>query len=256
MLNKKLNFFAKSTIVVSLLLSSTNVFAKKGDILSSTEIDKLKISYPFLNSNPDLKVVKGLDQGKFKHLEIEVNSKGNSSNILEVFIVDGIDTVFMGSAFNKSGEKISFPVDEALIKEGIAFKIGSGPTNIYMVTDPECPYCQTLEQNLADDVYKKYTINLIPLPLSFHKDAKPMFNWILAGSDQKEQGDRLHAVMAKNDQSYKSYHPNKEEIAKNEALFEKAEKAVKELKAKGTPSVYDENFKQVNFNFLLKEPIK
>lgn len=240
------------SLAAILAVGTSSAFAAKGDTLSNADISKLQADYPELIGKQGVKVLKGLDQGNFKQLELEVRGPRGPQQF-EVFVVDGVDAVFAGNAYSKKGEKFSLPVNTDLIKSGVALKIGTGPKNVYVVTDPECPYCQRLEQNLADDVYEKYTINIIPMPLSFHKKAKPMLHWVLAGKDAKEQADRLHAVMAKKDTSFESYKPTKEEIAKNEALFATAYKAAMELRATGTPSVYDDKFQKANYDFLLKK---
>lgn len=249
MIGRKIKFLGKAAVLSALCGSS--LFAAQGDILTAKDLDKLKADYPELIGKPGINITKGIDQGEFKQIELEVVGPRGPQQF-EVFVVNGVKTIFAGNAYNEKGEKFNLPVNEALIKEGIGIKIGNGPKNVYIVTDPECPYCQNLEKNLADDVYSKYTINVIPMPLSFHKNAKPMLNWILAGKNEKEKGDRLHAVMAKGDKTYETYIPSKEELAKNEILFEKAYKAAGELKASGTPTVYDEKFQKVDYTFLLK----
>lgn len=250
MKGNKLKFLGK-TLVLSALVSSS-AFAAQGDILTTKDIDKLKADYPELIGKPGITVTKGIDQGQFKQIELEVVGPRGPQQF-EVFVMDNVKAIFAGNAYNEKGEKFNLPINEALIKEGIGIKIGNGPKNVYIVTDPECPYCQNLEKNLADDVYSKYTINVIPMPLSFHKNAKPMLNWILAAKTEKEKGERLHAVMAKGDKTYETYTPTKEELAKNEALFEKAYKSANELKASGTPTVYDDKFQKVDYGFLLKQ---
>lgn len=242
----------KSLAIGAILgLAATSVFAAKGDVLTAAEINTLKSNFPTVIGKPGIKVLKGIDQGEFKQLELEVRTQRGPQQF-QVFVVNGTKTLFAGNAYNEKGEKYNLPVNVELIKAGVAFKMGTGPKELYLVTEPECPYCQKLEKNLASDVLEKYTINIIPMPLSFHKKAKPMLNWVFAGANDKEKTDRMHKVLL-GDQSYASYKPSAEELAKNEEIFSKGMKAAMELKAGGTPSVFDDKFQKVNYQFLLKK---
>ena len=250
MIAKKIKFLGKTLALTAIFGSSA--FAAQGDILTEADINKLKSDYPELIGKPGINVKKGIDQGQFKQIELEVvGPKGPQQ--FEVFVVNNVKAIFAGNAYNENGAKFNLPINEAAIKEGIGFKIGNGPEVVYLVTDPECPYCQELEKKMSKEMYSKYTINIIPMPLSFHKNAKPMLNWILAGKDEKEKGERLHAVMAKGDKSYETYTPTKEELAKNEALFEKGYKAANELKATGTPSIFNDKFEKTELTLPINE---
>jgi len=219
--------------------------------LSKTDIDKLKKEYPQLIGKKGITVKKGIDQGKFKQIELEIQTR-RGPQTFEVFVVDGVDNlVFAGSAFDKAGNKYSLPVNEKAIKNGVAFEMGTGPEVLYLVTDPECPYCQRLEKQIKPEALKKYTIKVIPMPLSFHKEAKPMYTYILAGKDNKEKSERMHKTMT-GDKSYKDFKPTEEQKKAANEIFKKGYAGAKELKAGGTPSLYNSKFQKVSQGILIE----
>jgi thiol:disulfide interchange protein DsbC len=242
---KKLQKFS----LTALTLLASIAFA--GTELSKKEIEQLKTDYPQLIGKQGIVVKKGIDQGKFKQLELEIQTRRGPQQF-EVFVVKGVDdVVFAGSAFNKVGDKYSLPVNEKAIKDAVAFEMGNGSETLYLVTDPECPYCQRLEKAIKPEALKKYTIKVIPMPLSFHKKAKPMYTYILAGKDNKEKSERMHKTMT-GDTSYQNYKPTEKETKTAEEIFKKGYVGAKELKAGGTPSLYNSKFQKVTQDLLTK----
>lgn len=240
---KGLSLLALSSLITTNLVASTK--------LSADKISELKKAYPELIGKQGMKVVKGVDQGEFSQLELEVNTR-RGPQTFEVFIVKGVNAVFAGSAFSKSGEKFNLPINEKLVKEGIRFTMGSGDKQLYLVTDPECPYCTKLEKKITKEALEKYTINLIPMPLSFHKNSKAMLYYIMAGKDNKEKVERLHSTMAKGDLSYKDFKPTQKQLDLFNEQIRKGNAAANELKATGTPSLFNSNFNKIGYGILLK----
>jgi thiol:disulfide interchange protein DsbC len=155
---------------------------------------------------------------------------------------------------NKTGAilKGNFPVNKQTVKEGISFTFGKGKKELYVVTDPECPFCRMMEQKTQKNLEKNYRVHVILYPLPFHKNAKNMSCYILAGKTDKERHKRFKETLLGGDK-WKNYKPNKEEIKKCYSELEKSKKAANELQAKGTPSVYDENFNSVEWPSLAKD---
>jgi thiol:disulfide interchange protein DsbC len=145
---------------------------------------------------------------------------------------------------NKTKEPVVFPVNKEIVKNGVNFTFGKGKKEIYVVTDPECPFCRRMEQMKKDILEKNYKVHVILMPLPFHKNAKAMSYYVLAGKTDNERAKRMKEVLSGSD-AWKKYKPTKEEIAKFEKELSKAQKAAMELGARGTPSVYDENFKPI-----------
>jgi len=145
---------------------------------------------------------------------------------------------------NKTKEPVIFPPNKEVIQKGVNFTFGKGKKEIYLVTDPECPFCRRMEQMKKDVLEKNYKVHVILMPLSFHKNAKPMSYYILAGKTDAERAKRMKEVLLGSD-AWKKFKPTKEQIAKFEEELKRAQEAAMELGAKGTPSVFDENFRPI-----------
>jgi thiol:disulfide interchange protein DsbC len=155
---------------------------------------------------------------------------------------------------NKTGAilKGNFPVNKQTVKEGISFTFGKGKKDLYVVTDPECPFCRMMEQKTKDTLAKNYRVHVILYPLPFHKNAKNMSCYILAGKTDAEKAKRFKETLSGGNE-WKKYKPSKAEIQKCMQELEKSKKATNELQAKGTPSVYDENFNPIDWPSLTKD---
>ena len=242
----------KLAIVEAVLLTGTILFAKDVKI-SQSELNsitqKLKI---FDKNGVELKVVDGLEKNNLEVLKIKVFYKGVPRQDIIAYKYKGSDSLIFGKAVDlKTGKEISFPKNMKIVKEGVAFKIGHGPKEIYLVTDPECQFCRRLERNLPKDFKDKYTVNVIPMPLSFHRHAKQMYYYIFAGKNDQERAKRMKDVMTGKDDNWQNYKPTPKEQEKYNKMIEKGYKAAKELGARGTPSVYDKNGHPINYMELL-----
>ncbi len=140
----------------------------------------------------------------------------------------------------------NFPKNAEIINKGVMFTFGKGNKDIYLVTDPECPYCRLMEKEKKEILKNNYRVHVILMPLSFHKDAKAMSYYILAGKNDEERAKRLQEVLSGSNK-WKNYTPTKEEKAKFDKELQNAKKAAIELGAQGTPSVYDKNFNSISW---------
>ena len=138
----------------------------------------------------------------------------------------------------------NFPKNAEIIKKGVLFTFGEGKKDIYIVTDPECPFCRMMEKQKGELLKKNYKVHVILMPLPFHKDAKAMSYYVLAGKTDKEKAKRMQEVLSGSN-AWKNYHPTKKEKAKFDKELANAKKAAIELGAQGTPSVYDKNFNPI-----------
>ena len=93
----------------------------------------------------------------------------------------------IGRVIDKNGKPLipNFPKNTKIIKEGVLFTFGEGNKDIYIVTDPECPFCRMMEKQKKEILKKNYRVHVILMPLPFHKDAKAMSYYILAGKTRK-----------------------------------------------------------------------
>jgi len=258
-MTKKTKILAISGILG--LATATAAFA--GNTMTEKEFKVVQDKFPKLLKNPSIEFSKGVNENGFKHIElIAKDPRGQRpSQKFEIFITDSKEPVaFIGKAFNTNGEPYLLPVDSEIVKKGVAFTI-SDPTykgkkeDLYLVTDPQCPYCQRFEENMDKEIAKKYNIHVIPMPLSFHDQAKPMLYWVLSAKTKAEQADRMEKVM-KGDMSYKKFSPTPEQKATADKVFEDANNAASELGAQGTPMVFDKDMKPIeNYFFLMKQVI-
>jgi len=244
----------KNTMLLAagaMLLGSSSLMA--GTDMTKAEIEKDRAQFPKMLQNKALTVVKAEKEKGFNHYEFEAKTPRGVQKF-EVFTIGGENpTMFIGKAFDKNGKPVNLKMNNKAIEDGVAFTMGKGPEIVYLVTDPQCPYCQRLESSVTPEALEKITIKVIPMPLSFHNEAKPMLYWVLAAPTKAEQADRMHKVMT-GDTAYKSFKPTAEQKAKFDAIIEKSQAAATELGARGTPSLYDENFNQISPGVLTQKP--
>ncbi len=152
----------------------------------------------------------------------------------------------LGKVIDKNGKVLipNFPKNSEIIKNGVMFTFGHGKKEIYLVTDPECPFCRMMEKQKRDILNKNYKVHVILMPLPFHKNAKAMSYYVLAGKTDQERAKRMKEVLEGGNE-WKNFHPTKEQIKKFNEELKNSKKAALELGAEGTPSVYDNNFSPI-----------
>jgi len=234
-----------------LLLGATiavSLFA--GDrLLSQKELNtvlKSSIIYPKLSQDIKKGVVKVRGVEKDGFYIINIKTPRGAGNI---YITKDKKYTILGNVINnKTGDTLSgkFPVNRQTVQNGVMFTFGKGDKEIYLVTDPECPYCRMMEAKTKGTLEKNYKVHVILFPLSFHKNAKAMSYYILAGKTEAEKAKRFKEVLSGSNE-WKNYHPTKEEKAKFDKILSDSKKAVEELGARGTPSVYDKDFNKINW---------
>jgi thiol:disulfide interchange protein DsbC len=146
-----------------------------------------------------------------------------------------------------------FKGNKQVVKDGVLFSFGKGTKDVYVVTDPECPFCKEFEKKAKNsDFAKKYRIHVIFLPLPFHKHSMAMIEYILSAPTKAEEVKRFHETLQGSD-AWKNFKPTQAQKEKVKQELAKAAKAVQELGARGTPSFYDQNMKEIkNRDSLLK----
>ena len=215
-------------------------------ILPQNETINILKSTPIYNQIAPL-----IKQGKIKtkatlkdnFYVIEIDTpKGNAL----IYVTKDKKYTILGKVIDKNGRLLApnFPKNVETIKQGVVFTFGKGNKEIYIVTDPECPFCRMLEREKKDVLAKNYKVHVILMPLPFHKNAKAMSYYILAAKTDKERAKRMQEVL-QGSNAWKNYHPSKEEIKKFNEILQKSKKAAIELGAQGTPSVYDKNFNPI-----------
>jgi len=184
-----------------------------------------------------------------------VATSPRGSQLLMAFLDKKTSELHIGSGYDKDGRTILFPKDAATIKEGVAFSYGTGSKEIYIVTDPECPYCTRLEKAIHGKL-SDYTVHVVLFPLSFHKKAPAMVDWIMQGKDNAAKKERFDQVMLKGSTEYSTLikDPKKPYEYSNavQPAMKKMQAAVLELNVRGTPAIYDKNLNPLSQDQLFK----
>ena len=207
---------------------------------------RLKSLIPFIKS--------GVVKDDFYVLKLQT-PRGNA----EVFITKDEKYLIFGNVLDNKGQavKAEFPMNTKAIEKGVSFSFGSGKKELYVVTDPECPYCKKFEDaSIKAGLDKKYRIHVILMPLSFHKNAVPMSHYILAGKTEAEVHKRFTDTVLGTDTKYKTFKPKATELQTYNARLDDAKKAADELGATGTPSVFDAKFNKVSWPTLVPGQVR
>ena len=232
-----------SVAASAMLMAGTN--------LTTKELTEIKNSTKILE-NPALTLVKGEDRGSVYFLKLKVkDGRGGNKNI-EGFVDKSNNAIYLGGGYTYDGKKISFPVDTAVVEKSVLLTYGNGPKELYIVTDPECPYCTKFAVE-AKDKLSEYTVKVIMYPLPFHKEAPAMVDYILAGKNNAEKVARYDGLMTAADTSYKSATVDPKRLR---VYLDKSNDAVSELEVQGTPTFFIKNgnkLDKIGWGDLLKQ---
>jgi len=168
-----------------------------------------------------------------------------------IYVTKDKKYTILGRVMDKQGRPLvpDFPKNPEIVKKGVVFTFGKGDKDIYIVTDPECPFCRRMAKEKNEFLEKNYKVHVILMPLPFHRNAKNMSYYILAGKTDEERAKRMKEVL-EGSNKWKDFHPTKEQIKKFNQELTKSKKAANELGAQGTPSIYDKDFNPINWTTL------
>jgi thiol:disulfide interchange protein DsbC len=237
----------KVLLSLSLVVS---VFASD-ELLPQSKIDTIIQKTPLFNqikSRFKNSKIKGVEKKDFYIITIyDKRGEGN------FYVTKDLKYTILGQIIQNKTKKpllADYPVEpfkgnKEIVKDGIVFSFGSGKKDLYVVTDPQCPFCQRFEK-LAQKVHlsEKYKIHIIFLPLSFHKHSKDMIYYILSADSESQKAKRFKETLSGGDE-WKKFKATSQQKQKIDAQIEKSKRAVEELGARGTPTFYDENFTQI-----------
>ncbi len=235
-------FMTKKVLTLS-ILAAVSMASATEIITDKAKLDEIKnISKVF--DNPALEIKAAIDKDSVYFVKAEGKSQNGIQKVM-AFVDKKTGAVYFGNGVDKEGQLLKFPIDSKTIKDGVSFSYGNGKKEIYLVTDPECPYCKRFEKN-AQGKLKDYTVHVILFPLSFHKKSPAMVEWIMKGKDDKERASRFEKLMLNSSTEYSSLikdpkQPFKYSDATNAAM-KRATKATLELGVMGTPMVFDSSF--------------
>ena len=231
--------------IVASLFASDKLLTKK----ELNEVLKSSIIYPKLSKDIKKGIVKVRGVFKDGFYIINIKTPRGAGNI---YITKDKKYTILGNVLNnKDGSPLraNFPVNKKIVQNGVLFTFGKGKKDIYVVTDPECPFCRIMEAKTKKILEKNYKVHIILFPLPFHKHARAMSYYILAAKTDEEKAKRFREVL-EGSNAWKNYKPTKEEKAKFDKMLNNSKKAVIELGAKGTPTVYDKDFNQIDWTKL------
>ena len=245
MMNKSLLTFV--TVIMSMTtLNAANL------IVDQTKLQEIKTKNKVLQ-DPVLHMIGAMEKPNNYILKIEARSP-RGSQLLSAILDKQTGELYIGSAYDKEGNAIVFPKDVKAIKEGVSFSYGTGSKEIYIVTDPECPYCSKFEKAIKGKL-DDYRVHVILMPLSFHKKAPAMIEWIMQGKDDAGRKERFEELMLKDSTAYQSLIKDAQKpFVYSQGVgqvMKKVDKATMELNVRGTPAVYDANFNPVEQGQLL-----
>ncbi len=237
--------------IITLAAAVASLFAFDKVIPQEKIINVLKLSPVYKQLAGPIKKgevkLKGTQKDGFYIIEINT-PRGRG---LLYITADGKYTVIGRVIDNKTSRPLvpNFPKNVDVVKKGVMFTFGKGNKDIYLITDPECPYCRIMEKEKKDILEKNYRVHVILYPLSFHKHAKDMSYYILAGKTDEERAKRLREVLSGAD-AWKKFKPTKEQKEKFDKELAAAKKAVEELGARGTPTIFDEKFNTIDWSSI------
>ncbi len=240
---------ATATLMSTLMATET--------VVDRSKLPELKKLNKILQ-DPVLTIKGAIEKPESYVLKLEAKSPKGSQNIT-AFLDKKTSELYIGSGYDKEGKAILFPKDAKIVKEGVAFSYGTGKKEIYLVTDPECSYCSRFEK-AANGKLNDYTVHVVLFPLSFHKKAPAMTQWIMMGKDDVEKKERFEEVMLKGSTKYTELIKDaKKPFVYSDAAkvyLEKSTTASRELNMRGTPALYDANFNPISQDQILKPKVK
>lgn len=223
-------------------------------ITDTSKLQELQATNKVLQ-DPVLHLTGAIEKPHSYILKLEARTP-NGSQLVAAFLDKKTSEIYIGSAYDKNGQPITFPKDVNAIKEGVAFSYGSGSKDLYIVTDPECPYCSRFEKAVAGKL-GDYRVHVVLMPLSFHKKAPAMIEWIMQGKDDAERKKRFEELMINGSTAYQTFIKDpKKPFVYSESVGEtmkKVNRATMELNVRGTPAIYDANFNPVEQGQLLMQ---
>jgi thiol:disulfide interchange protein DsbC len=168
-----------------------------------------------------------------------------------------------GEAVNLSTrEPLEMPkpaLNMKLIRKEADIIYGTGKTELIVVTDPECYYCQAF-QSRWEQLKKQYTLYVYLYPLGHHKEATQMSYHVLSQKGHAKKADALIQIAkdakverqgkSVKHKAYESSTFTKKEVKKFENKLSQNQSLGEVLGVRGTPAVFDTKGKFIIWNQL------
>ena len=244
---------SKTLLILITAVTLMTTLNANDPIVDKTKLQEI-VTKNIVLTDPSLTLTGAIEKADSYILKLEARSP-QGSQLLSAILDKKTSELYIGSAYDKTGKPILFPKDAKVVNEGVAFSYGKGSKDIYIVTDPECPYCSKFEQAVAGKL-NDYKVHVILFPLSFHKKSPAMVDWIMQGKDNAERKARFEEIMIKSSTKYTELIKDAKKpyvySSATQQHMEKSDRAAMELNVRGTPAIYDANFNPVSQDQLLK----
>ena len=238
------------TLTATVMLMNTAMATET--VVEQSKLPDLKKLNKVLQ-DPVLTIKGAIEKPESYILKLEAKGQRGSQNIT-AFLNKKTSELYIGSAYDKEGKAILFPKDAKIVKAGVAFSYGTGSKEIYLITDPECPYCTKLEKALHGKL-GDYTVHVILFPLSFHKKSPAMIEWIMMGKDDTQKKERFEEVMLKGSTKYTELIKDAKKpfvySSTMQTYMGKSETTAREMNMRGTPALYDAAFNPISQDDVL-----
>ena len=212
--------------------------------LFAKDIDLSQFNKLALFQQNHLEALESLEIDGLYYIKVKRNNK-----ITNIFLSKNKKVLIQGEGmYLKDGTPVIFKMNTAPVIGKESFSFGTGKKVLYVFTDPECPYCRKFNKAMHK-LKDKYTFKVYLFPLSFHKNARAMSEWILSAKNDEEKARRLYEV------SHGSTKYSNAKIAplqreKATKLLDATIKLGNKISISGTPTVFDREGNMVNWPAL------
>jgi len=239
-------------ITLGALLFASSLFATSNEQELIKKVQEIGIF-----KAPSLEVNRVIDKGALLHVGATNTLQNGQKQPVEAFVTSDLQYVILGKAFTaQKGEELFIPVDMKSFTKDAAFSIGTGKKELFLFTDPECPYCVNLEKEVISKLTKEklneIKIHVILFPLPFHKNATNMSYYVMSQKDNASKYKAIKEIMLNNDTTYAAAKYSTSELEKLNGSLDKQMEVIQKLGVNGTPTILDINGKKINPSELLK----
>ncbi len=170
------------TLMIFLVLT-VSLWAKDVDL---APFKKLKMF-----SDGRLELERVYDHGSIYQIRFTTMTQ-QGKRAFEGFITKDKKVMIVGDSVEiETRTPLSMPMDMAKVKKNADIVYGTGKTELIVITDPECYYCQAF-QNRWNEIKDRYKLYVYLYPLGHHEEAKQMSYHVLK---QKGDADRAQALI-------------------------------------------------------------
>jgi thiol:disulfide interchange protein DsbC len=237
----------KKILLSAALIASITAYAKPAEPIKIDELQKMNFF-----KNKDIKIMgTSIVEGTDLTLVSFVAQTPQGGQKMNAFIPSGKKYVIVGGGYkDQNGEQLMVPMDMSVYKKDAGITIGTGKKELYVFTDPECPYCMKMDKEVLSSLpMSEYTVRVFMFPLSFHKNAESMSMYILSQKTPADKFKALHDI-SNGSKDYMSASYTEAERVKLKGSISKQMGVAQALGVSGTPTVFDERGAPINWMSL------